>query len=242
MIGIGTGGLLHGTSIVSGNLFLDNRARNDTLIGSAGDDSITAGGGNATIMGGGGTDTLVESFDANFTLTDSSLVVHPIGSTATFTELLSGIDQASLTGGNSGDDIDASAFTLGSVTLTGGTGNDTLLGGSGNDFLTGGGGQDIINGGGGYNTEVEIQDTRFIVKGTPTSATLDMGQGTNQVDTISLTGTVTGGTFTLSYGNYQTDPISYDASAPRSSRPFSRFKASAPTTSPCSRPWRMGRG
>ena len=214
LIGIGSGGVLHGTSIVPGNLFLDNRTRNDTLIGSPGDDSITAGGGNATIMGGGGIDTLVESFDANFTLTNSSLAVALKNSTATFIESLSGIDQASLTGGNSGDDINASAFTLGSVTLVGGSGNDTLLGGSGNDFLTGGGGQDMLNGGAGYNTEVETQDTRFIATGTPSSATLDMGQGTNQVETLSLTGTVTGGTFTITYGNDQTDPIDYDASAP----------------------------
>ncbi len=213
LIGVGSGGVLHGTSIISANLFLDNRDRNDTLIGSPGNDTITAGGGNATIEGGGGTDTLVEAFDANFTLTNSSLVVALKNSTATFTESLSGIDQASLTGGNSGDEINASAFTLGNVTLMGGTGNDTLLGGSGNDFLTGGGGQDIINGGGGYNTEVETQDTRFIVAGTPENATLDMGQGTNQVDTLSLTGNVTGGTFTLSYANYETDPIEYDANA-----------------------------
>ncbi len=214
LIGVGSGGVLHGTSIVAGHLFLDNRARNDTLIGSRGDDSITAGGGNATIMGGGGTDTLVESFDANFTLTNSSLAVALKNSTATFTESLSGIDQASLTGGASGDDINASAFTLGSITLIGGTGNDTLLGGSRNDFLTGGGGQDRLSGGGGYNTEVETQDTRFIASGTPSSATLDMGQGTNQVDTLSLIGTVTGGTFTISYGNDETDPIDFDASAP----------------------------
>ena len=212
--GMGTGNVLHGTSIVgTGALRLDNRLRHDTLFGTYGNDTITAGGGNATITGGGGIDTLVESGDANFTLTNTTLTVAPFGSGTTWVESLSGIDQANLTGGPSGDILDASAFTGGSVTLVGGTGNDMVLGGSGNDFLTGGGGHDTLDGGGGYNTDVETADARFVVTGTPASATLDMGQGTDQVVTVSLTGTVTGGTFTLSYDNKQTDPLDFSASA-----------------------------
>ena len=76
---------------------------------------------------------------------------------------LTGIDQASLTGGPSGHRLDASAFTLGSVTLVGGAGNDTVLGGSGDDILTGGGGVDSLDGGGGFNTEVETADGRFVL-------------------------------------------------------------------------------
>ncbi len=218
IVGVGTGNVLHGTSIVSGNRFLDNRDRSDTLKGSYGDDTFTGGGGNTSISGEGGTDTLVESFDANMTLTssspmNSSLVVSR-GGTTLFTETLSGISQASLTGGNSGDLIDASTF-MGTVTLTGGTGNDTLMGGLGNAVLTGGGGQDVITGNANYyNTDVETSDTKFILNGTIQSAMLDMGQGANQVETIKLSGTVTGGTFTLMYDGLQTDPIDYNASGP----------------------------
>src|SRR5262249_41643793 len=47
------------------------------------------------------------------------------------------------------DKLDASALTLGQVTLLGGDGNDTLLGGSGNNVLLGGAGNDSLTGGPG---------------------------------------------------------------------------------------------
>ncbi|MGO9922562.1 MAG: beta strand repeat-containing protein, partial [Isosphaeraceae bacterium] len=214
IVGTANGNVLYGTSIVgSGDLRLDNRLRNDTLIGSYGNDTYTDGGGNATIEGGGGNDTLVESGDANFTLTDTTLTVAPIGSGTSWVETLSGISHAMLTGGPSNETLDASAFTNGGVTLVGGGGNDLLRGGSGNDFLTGGGGQCTLDGGGGYNTDVETADARFVVTGTPASATLDMGQGTDQVVTVSMDPTVTGGTFTLTYDGEVTDPLDYNASA-----------------------------
>ena len=205
-----SGAMINGGSIVTGNLRLDGRLDNDTLIGSYGNDILTGGGGDDSIVGSGGTDTLVESFDANMTLTDTSFQIAG-GAIGTYT--LSGISQATLTGGPSGNKLDASAFTLGSVTLVGGTGNDTLLGGSGNDILTGGGGVDSLDGGGGYNTDVETNDGRFVLTGDASSATLDMDQGTDQVVTVKLTGTVTGGTFTLTYDGNTTDPIANDANA-----------------------------
>ena len=48
--------------------------------------------------------------------------------------------------------LDASAFTLGPVTLSGGGGDDTFSGGTGNDQITGGGGTDVL---------VESADTNF---------------------------------------------------------------------------------
>ncbi len=90
---------------------------NDTLTGSPGDD---------TLNGGLGIDRLLESGNVNFTLTDNSL-------TGLGTDILSGIEQAQLTGGTGKNTINASAFTLGSVILDGGAGNDILTGGSGND-------------------------------------------------------------------------------------------------------------
>ncbi|HSB88198.1 MAG TPA: calcium-binding protein, partial [Ilumatobacteraceae bacterium] len=110
-----------------------------------------------TIAGGGGTDTIEATADANFTLTNSALT---IGSTSL--TLSSDIEQAELTNsGAGGHTLDASAFTLGSVTLTGGSGDDTLTGGSagdhlfggpGNDSLIGGGGADILDGGADNDT------------------------------------------------------------------------------------------
>ena len=55
---------------------------------------------------------------------------------------------ASLTGGTSGNRLDADAFS-GSVTLDGGQGNDTLVMGDGDDDAMGGGGRDIMIAGAG---------------------------------------------------------------------------------------------
>ncbi|MDP2989064.1 MAG: calcium-binding protein, partial [Kiritimatiellota bacterium] len=121
---------------------------NDTLVsiedawltGGAGNNRFTVSGwtgGTATIDGAGGTDTIVSSNDSDFVLTDA-LLTRSTGSVFT----LSNIENASLTGGNGDNLLDASAFTAGNVTLSGGNGNDTLLGGSGNDTLTGGSGND----------------------------------------------------------------------------------------------------
>ncbi len=66
--------------------------------------------------------------------------------------------QVTVTGGDFGNTIDASALTganrvvlnggFRADTLSGGSGNDTLNGGAGNDSLTGGAGADTLNGGG----------------------------------------------------------------------------------------------
>ena len=108
---------------------------NDTLRGGLGNDSLSGGLGNDSIDGGTGVDTLVETADVDLTLTNTSLV--GLG-----TDVLTAIESAILTGGLGGNRLDASAFTVGPVTLDGGAGNDTLLGGTGNDTLKGGDGFD----------------------------------------------------------------------------------------------------
>src|SRR5262249_24873989 len=80
---------------------------------------------NDTLKGGGGTDTVAENRDADFTLTNTTLKIGTSESDA-----LSEIEQARLTGGPSTNVIDASAFTLGPVSLDGDLGNDTLRGGA----------------------------------------------------------------------------------------------------------------
>jgi Ca2+-binding RTX toxin-like protein len=99
-------------------------AKNDLLIGNGLNNLLTGGPGQDTIDGAGGNDLLVETRNANFLLTNSSL---QIGSE---TDTLISIERAYLTGGPSNNVIDASAFTLGPVTLDGGLGNDILRGGS----------------------------------------------------------------------------------------------------------------
>ena len=96
-------------------------ANANSLDGGGGDDTITGGGGNDTINGGAGTNTLVESLDASFKLTNSSLTVTPYGSATSYVETIANIQHASLTGGIDSNKIDASAFTLGGVTLNGGS-------------------------------------------------------------------------------------------------------------------------
>ena len=87
------------------------------------------------MIGGGGTDRI--ELAANFTsivLTPTSLSAGP-----TINDTLDGIEQASVSGGSFDNDIDASTFSAGSVTLAGEDGDDTLRGGRGADLLDGGG-------------------------------------------------------------------------------------------------------
>src|SRR6266545_2380612 len=102
----------------------------DTLTGNALENRMSGGGGADIINGLGGTNTLVETADTNFTLTNGSLTDG--GGTV---DTLSNIQRAELTGGAGTNTINASAFTLGPVTLNGGDGIDTLIGGVGSDTL-----------------------------------------------------------------------------------------------------------
>ena len=132
----------------SGNDTSNGGTGTDTLNGGNGDDLLSGGGGNDTLDGGAGTDTVAESGDVDFDINASSL-------TGVGTDQFSDIEQASLTGGDSANTIDASLFT-GPVTVTAGAGNDTVIGsdnddqifGDGdNDSLLGGQGNDTVNGG-----------------------------------------------------------------------------------------------
>ena len=152
-----------------GSVTLDGGLGNDTLVGSTGDDSL---------IGGLGTDTIEQSTDSNMVLTDSSL-------TGSGTDMISGFEQAVLSGGPSNNSLDASGFTAGSATLSGETGDDTLSGSQGDDLLDGGDGTDQVvqsadshhtlsNGlalGHGTDTLVAIEEAHLI--GGPGNNTLD---------------------------------------------------------------------
>ena len=135
----------------SGNDYLSGGNKNDHLFGENGSDSLSGNDGNDLLSGGlgddnldggAGVDEVWENADTNFTLTDSQLL--GIG-----TDSLINIEQAKLFGRDSDNTIDASGFTLGSVSFYGNEGNDILLGGSGNDYLYGGGDNDQIIGNAG---------------------------------------------------------------------------------------------
>ena len=91
--------------------------------GQAGDDTLTGKLGDDVLTGGLGTDTLSESADVSLTLTNTSLA--GLG-----TDTLTGIEQATLTGGPSANTLDDSAFT-GPTTMTGAAGDDAFIGGPG---------------------------------------------------------------------------------------------------------------
>jgi Ca2+-binding RTX toxin-like protein len=131
------------------------------LEGNALDNYISGGRGNDQVLGGAGTDTVVESRDADMTLTDATL---RIGSELNH---LNSIERAVLVGGAGANVLDASLFPGvailygmdGDDTLYGGSGNDELYGGDDNDTLRGNGGDDLLVGGRG--NDVYIFDLSF---------------------------------------------------------------------------------
>ena len=106
---VGTGfaevtGFIHLTGSDFDDLLIGDSA-NNTILGGLGDDDVGGGLGLDTLSGGAGVDTLVERQDADLTLRNTSLA------NGTDTDVLSGFELADLTGGASGNIINASAFT-----------------------------------------------------------------------------------------------------------------------------------
>ncbi|MBK8816569.1 MAG: VCBS repeat-containing protein [Methylococcaceae bacterium] len=172
---------------------------NNTLDVSAFTGSLTildGGLGNDTFIGrSNGIDQIRAFGNVDFTLTDTQLI--GMG-TDTFVD----IDQAVLVGDGDNNTLDASAFTLGSVTLWGESGNDILKGGKGNDLLIGGDGEDILIGGDGNDrvfargdTDLTLTAAQLIGLGTDTlesieEASLTGGSGDNSLDASRFTGSL----------------------------------------------------
>lgn len=151
---------------------LNGGGGNDTLRGNEGNDVLNGGPGNDFLNGGDGVDTLEEAGDFNFVLTNTSLIGNGSDS-------LSSIETAKITGGANSNSIDASAFTLGSVTLFGEAGNDNLEGGTKSDTLVGGQGNDTLSGGAGKDTVEETGNSNFVL----TNTTL-RGNGNDALNSI----------------------------------------------------------
>ena len=123
---------------------------------------------------GQGADTIGYAGDVDLTLSDGQLKA---GSDqhATLVELES-VESAELSGGDSDNLIDAGGWSMGSVTLVGGSGNDTLIGGSGDDVLSGDQGDNHLVGGDGKDS-LSAGDGRDTLNGGLGDDTLNSGAG-----------------------------------------------------------------
>jgi len=173
---------LDATAFTVGPVTLDGNAGNDTLLGSAGDDSLE---------GGSGLDQVEQTTDADQVLTSSSL-------TGMGTDLLSNIEKAVLTGGDSDNSLDALGFDSETATLAA-----TLFGAGGNDTMIGSPGDDLIDGGDGTDLVVSSGDVDFVLLDTAISgagndllvdvetAHLSGGSSANTLDATGFTGSTT---------------------------------------------------
>jgi Ca2+-binding RTX toxin-like protein len=157
-------------------------AGDDTIIGNSLNNRLGGGHGNDVIKGGGGTNTLVEVADTDFALTDVALT-----SGLGFVDVLADLQQAELTGGASGNVLDASGFS-GGVLLRGEGGDDQLVGGAAEDILIGGPGDDVLRGGQGDDVY------RFDVDEVLGADTVDeLPGGANGIDHLDFSETTTVG-------------------------------------------------
>ncbi len=126
---------------------IDAKSGDDNVVFDFTKGNLLSGLTSVSLAGGAGTDIVTAIGDNDMTLTDTLLTVTSLGSVA-----LASVEQASLSGGVGSNDLNASDFTLGSVTLVGGAGDDILNGGAGDDILDGGDGADTLAGGSGADT------------------------------------------------------------------------------------------
>ena len=177
---------------------------NDSLVGSASNETFLADAGNDTIVGNGQHDRLqAMGLTGNVTLTDFLM-------TGLGIDVLSGIEMAVISAGNTALSVDAHAFS-GAVTLTGGPGNDSLVGGSGNDVIKGGAGNDTLVGGPGDDSLTGDLGSDSIDGGTGNDVVID---GTNANVTVTATQIQWGASFgTDTYRNIEGMQI-YGGDAP----------------------------
>jgi len=170
-----------------GNDTLRGGVADDVITGDAGNDWVTGREGSDLLQGGTGSNILWESADVDYVLTDTTL-------TGLGSDILSGIGEARLLGGNSNNRIDATAVTI-PVLLNGRGGDDTLLGGPGDDTLGGGAGADSIVGGSGHDRVMGQGSSLDSLSGGPGNDTIDGGAGYDHLqETADVDFTVTDST------------------------------------------------
>ncbi|MBC1238437.1 DUF4347 domain-containing protein [Nostoc sp. 2RC] len=192
----------------AGNDSLYGNDGSDRLIAGVGNDYLFGGAGDDILDGGDGTDSIRESADINFTLTNTQLF--GLGN-----DSFINIERVTLTGGISDNTLDASSFTIASVYLYGGNGHDSILGGSQNDYLNGqngsdrlignagndklygGAGDDTLMGGAGNDALYGQAGTDIFVlaSGNGSDTIFDFKDG---IDKLGLLGSLTYGALTIS--------------------------------------------
>ncbi|MFP6669837.1 MAG: hypothetical protein VB857_00360, partial [Pirellulaceae bacterium] len=148
--------------------YLYGNAGNDYLVGGSGMDYLRGGDGNDTLrgsgdwngtlyndnmndylMGGAGYDKVVDEVLENAELTNSYLKLNSFSGNVVEYNMLNSIESVKLTGNGNDNTIDASEYSDGKLTVSGGKGDDTLIGSKGNDLLFGNDGDDVVKGNGG---------------------------------------------------------------------------------------------
>jgi Ca2+-binding RTX toxin-like protein len=115
---------------------------NDTINAGQGPDVLRGGSGDDILTGNSGRDTLFAD-GMNLRLTPTALIGEG-------NDMLSGIDEAFLFGGNGRNVINARAWR-GSTNVLARGGDDVIVGGFGRDLVAGGAGEDRIAGGAGLD-------------------------------------------------------------------------------------------
>lgn len=181
---------------VSGITAVIGSAYNDSLTGNGTGVALTGGQG-TNIISGSGSDYVVESGSTNYTLTNTQLT----GTSPAFTDNLSGIVNAKLTGNASGNTFNVSGWTH-SARLVGGAGANTVVAskGSSTTFVV-------------TNSSLSSNDGMSLTLSNITEANLTSSSGTFTVGGWSGSGTLSGktvnatksgGTFTLTNASLAT--------------------------------------
>ena len=149
-----TGTFGSGTDVHSGfeQAVLRGDSRNNRLDASLTDIPVTllGFGGNDTLLGGSAADQLDGGDGIDFAeVTGNNIVLTNASAPGSDADMLISIEGLQLIASGPNSVIDASAYSLGPVTIIGSSGNDTLRGGAGNDVILAGSGSDIVSGGEG---------------------------------------------------------------------------------------------
>ncbi|CAN5548201.1 hypothetical protein BH11PLA2_BH11PLA2_48260 [soil metagenome] len=163
---------------------------NDILRGGPGNDFLQDIGPDGAADGGTGTDYLFIYNVSAAVITDTSLAF------GTATSVGNGLEGIRVDGTPGNDTFTATGFTLCSVWLRGGDGNDVLRGGEQHDNLEGGNGDDMLlgNGGDDTNTYLPSINTNGGLYGGDGNDTISGGSGDDYIDGGSGNDDLTGGT------------------------------------------------
>ncbi len=184
----------------NGSAFLHGGDGDDTLLGTANNDTLDGGLGTDSLVGGAGSDRLWRQGELNFNVVLNNNSLTATGPWyGTDVDLLNSVEKAQLvripdaTHNRSGV-LNASAFTLGGVTLVGSTGNDTLYGSTKGDSLDGGAGTDWLIA--KANVNMTLSDSLMTGLGNDLLARIEMAQltggaGNNNFDANGFTGQIT---------------------------------------------------